>query len=260
MRFLVVGDADHRALQGQPDGGPRKAARSSPNSSNAGSGCGMKPPARSSPRMRPRSSTCKAERIADSLKLALFYRPGAIPSPGAAARQTSLAAGLPFSDGISTGRRASLILVHANVTGDRRHDRAPRPPSGRQSRRLLDRAGGHRALHADGRSRRRGDQDRGARIGDNSRGSTVLPGMPSTYFETNNRGVKSVTLNLKDAEGRDILKSWSRRPTSSARTSAPARPRKTASATTSCARSTRGWSMFRSRAMAQGAECRPARH
>jgi crotonobetainyl-CoA:carnitine CoA-transferase CaiB-like acyl-CoA transferase len=43
-------------------------------------------------------------------------------------------------------------------------------------------------------------------IGDNSRGSTVLPGMPSTYFETNNRGVKSVTLNLKDAEGRDILK------------------------------------------------------
>ena len=29
--------------------------------------------------------------------------------------------------------------------------------------------------------------------GDNSRGSTVLPGMPSTYFETNNRGVRSVT-------------------------------------------------------------------
>ncbi|HXP06756.1 MAG TPA: CaiB/BaiF CoA-transferase family protein [Stellaceae bacterium] len=43
-------------------------------------------------------------------------------------------------------------------------------------------------------------------VGDNSRGSTVLPGMPSTYFETNNRGVKSVTLNLKEAEGRDILK------------------------------------------------------
>jgi crotonobetainyl-CoA:carnitine CoA-transferase CaiB-like acyl-CoA transferase len=42
-------------------------------------------------------------------------------------------------------------------------------------------------------------------IGDNSRGSTVLPGMPSTYFETNNRGVKSVTLNLKEAEGRAIL-------------------------------------------------------
>ena len=38
-------------------------------------------------------------------------------------------------------------------------------------------------------------------VGDNSRGSTVLPGMPSTYFETNNRGVKSVTLNLKTAEG-----------------------------------------------------------
>ncbi|MBV8775665.1 MAG: CoA transferase [Alphaproteobacteria bacterium] len=43
-------------------------------------------------------------------------------------------------------------------------------------------------------------------IGDNSRGSTVLPGMPSTYFETNNRGVRSVTLNLKEQQGRDILK------------------------------------------------------
>src|SRR5579863_3689398 len=41
--------------------------------------------------------------------------------------------------------------------------------------------------------------------GDNSRGSTVLPGMPSTYFETNNRGVRSLTLNLKEAEGRAIL-------------------------------------------------------
>src|SRR6201994_4435256 len=43
-------------------------------------------------------------------------------------------------------------------------------------------------------------------IGDNSRGSTVLPGMPSTYFETNNRGVKSLTLNLKTSEGREILR------------------------------------------------------
>lgn len=42
--------------------------------------------------------------------------------------------------------------------------------------------------------------------GDNSRGSTVLPGLPSTYFETNNRGVKSLTLNLKSEEGREILK------------------------------------------------------
>jgi crotonobetainyl-CoA:carnitine CoA-transferase CaiB-like acyl-CoA transferase len=41
--------------------------------------------------------------------------------------------------------------------------------------------------------------------GDNSRGSTVMPGFPSTYFETNNRGVKSVTLNLKTREGREIL-------------------------------------------------------
>jgi crotonobetainyl-CoA:carnitine CoA-transferase CaiB-like acyl-CoA transferase len=43
-------------------------------------------------------------------------------------------------------------------------------------------------------------------IGDNSRGSTVMPGFPSTYFETNNRGVRSVTLNLKAEEGRGILK------------------------------------------------------
>src|SRR6476659_5109096 len=43
-------------------------------------------------------------------------------------------------------------------------------------------------------------------IGDNSRGSTVMPGFPSTYFETNNRGVKSVTLNLKTEEGREVLK------------------------------------------------------
>ena len=43
-------------------------------------------------------------------------------------------------------------------------------------------------------------------VGDNSRGSTVLPGMPSTYFETNNRGVKSLALNLKTAEGREILR------------------------------------------------------
>jgi len=42
--------------------------------------------------------------------------------------------------------------------------------------------------------------------GDNSRGSTVLPGLPSTYFETNNRGVKSLTLNLKTQDGREILR------------------------------------------------------
>src|SRR5207237_220796 len=41
--------------------------------------------------------------------------------------------------------------------------------------------------------------------GDPSRRMTVLPGMPSTFFETNNRGVKSVTLNLKTPEGRAIL-------------------------------------------------------
>ena len=42
--------------------------------------------------------------------------------------------------------------------------------------------------------------------GDNSRGTSILPGVPSTYFETNNRGVKSVTLNLKTKEGQEILR------------------------------------------------------
>ena len=41
--------------------------------------------------------------------------------------------------------------------------------------------------------------------GDNSRTSSVFPGLPSTYFETNNRGVKSFTLNMKSPEARDIL-------------------------------------------------------
>lgn len=41
--------------------------------------------------------------------------------------------------------------------------------------------------------------------GDTSRSSSVLPGFPSTYFETNNRGVKSVTLNLKTVDGQRIL-------------------------------------------------------
>ena len=41
--------------------------------------------------------------------------------------------------------------------------------------------------------------------GDNTRSSSVFPGLPSTIFETNNRGVKSVTLNLKTAEAREIL-------------------------------------------------------
>ncbi len=42
--------------------------------------------------------------------------------------------------------------------------------------------------------------------GDTSRVSSVLPGHPSSFFETNNRGVKSVTLNLKAPEGRKILR------------------------------------------------------
>ncbi|MBI4083575.1 MAG: CoA transferase [Candidatus Lambdaproteobacteria bacterium] len=42
-------------------------------------------------------------------------------------------------------------------------------------------------------------------VGDSGRQSGLIPGFPSTYFETNNRGVKSLTLNLKTQEGKDIL-------------------------------------------------------
>ena len=42
-------------------------------------------------------------------------------------------------------------------------------------------------------------------VGDNSRKSGQIPGFPSTYFETNNRGVKSLTLNLKAEGGREIF-------------------------------------------------------
>jgi crotonobetainyl-CoA:carnitine CoA-transferase CaiB-like acyl-CoA transferase len=42
-------------------------------------------------------------------------------------------------------------------------------------------------------------------IGDESRVISALPGEPSTIFETNNRGVRSVTLNLKVVEGQRIL-------------------------------------------------------
>lgn len=42
-------------------------------------------------------------------------------------------------------------------------------------------------------------------VGDNSRGSSIFPGLPSTYFETNNRGVKSFTLNMKSPEAKAIL-------------------------------------------------------
>src|SRR5689334_10789170 len=41
--------------------------------------------------------------------------------------------------------------------------------------------------------------------GDRTRSGSVFPGLPSTIFETCNRGVKSVTLNLKEPEGREIL-------------------------------------------------------
>ncbi len=42
-------------------------------------------------------------------------------------------------------------------------------------------------------------------VGDSSRGQGKQPGFPSRYFETNNRGVKSLTLNLKDSRAHEIL-------------------------------------------------------
>jgi crotonobetainyl-CoA:carnitine CoA-transferase CaiB-like acyl-CoA transferase len=42
-------------------------------------------------------------------------------------------------------------------------------------------------------------------VGDNSRTAGQVEGYPSSYFETNNRGVKSLTLNLKDPRGQEIL-------------------------------------------------------
>jgi crotonobetainyl-CoA:carnitine CoA-transferase CaiB-like acyl-CoA transferase len=42
-------------------------------------------------------------------------------------------------------------------------------------------------------------------VGDASRRSNPMEGFPSVYFETNNRGVKSFTLDLKTPEGKKIL-------------------------------------------------------
>ncbi len=42
-------------------------------------------------------------------------------------------------------------------------------------------------------------------VGDSSRGQGKVSGLPSSYFETNNRGVKSLTLNLKDPRAHEIL-------------------------------------------------------
>jgi crotonobetainyl-CoA:carnitine CoA-transferase CaiB-like acyl-CoA transferase len=42
-------------------------------------------------------------------------------------------------------------------------------------------------------------------VGDGSRTAGELKGEISSFFETNNRGVKSVTLDLKSDEGRAIL-------------------------------------------------------
>ena len=90
-------------------------------------------------------------------------------------------------------------------------------------------------------------------IGDNSRGSTVMPGFPSTYFETNNRGVKSVTLNLKAQEGQAVLHRLVANADMFGRTSAQARRRRMASATRSCASTIHDWCTSRSRVTDQKA-------
>jgi len=69
-------------------------------------------------------------------------------------------------------------------------------------------------------------------VGDNSRGSTVMPGFPSTYFETNNRGVKRRHIEPENrGSARNPPQAWSRGRTSSGRISGPARRRRTALAT-----------------------------
>jgi hypothetical protein len=82
--------------------------------------------------------------------------------------------------------------------------------------------------------------------GDSSRRMTVLPGMPSTFFETNNRGVKSVTLNLKAPEGRAILHRLVARADIFGQNYRPGAAEK------NCAGSIRSWSTCRSRATAPG--------
>jgi crotonobetainyl-CoA:carnitine CoA-transferase CaiB-like acyl-CoA transferase len=68
-------------------------------------------------------------------------------------------------------------------------------------------------------------------VGDNSRTSGQVDGYPSSYFETNNRGVKSLTLNLKDPRGKEILYKLVAKPMFSARISGPARRKRTGLAT-----------------------------
>ena len=65
--------------------------------------------------------------------------------------------------------------------------------------------------------------------GDPSRRSGELRGEVSSCFETNNRGVKSLTPNLKQKEGQAVLHRLVRGRTCSNRTSAPARRKETGS-------------------------------
>ena len=68
--------------------------------------------------------------------------------------------------------------------------------------------------------------------GDPSRQSNVAAGFPGSYFETNNRGVKSVTLNLKTAAGQSILHRLIARADIFGQNFRPGRPRKMVSVMT----------------------------
>ena len=69
------------------------------------------------------------------------------------------------------------------------------------------------------------------------KGDTTLP------IAMLNANKRAITLNLKSERGRELLRIWSRAPMCCWRISRPARWTVWASATTCCARSTRGWSM-----------------
>ena len=61
------------------------------------------------------------------------------------------------------------------------------------------------------------------KLGDPGRTAGGKPGQDAYYFLQYNANKRSVTVNLKDPRGVELVKEWRSRPTSSARTSRPAR-------------------------------------
>src|SRR6185503_19028563 len=122
----------------------------------------------------------------------LRRRPARPPRPSAARRALTRRPRGRARRGPLLYFAGAAVLTARHLGKDHRDARFEWPPFRRQGRGLLHGPGWHCSLHADGRSGRRGHQDRGA-------------GRPSTMFETCNRGVKSVTLNLKEPEAREIL-------------------------------------------------------